>query len=182
VGSGRRSFTGSKGKRRAAFAPGTPWGRAFSFDGKGYFRPAVTLRHSIIDDRFTLSAWDLFRIPRPTAASSPACRTRPGGRGYGVLLNNGKVHVHLTSNYDDDAIRIETEETLLPKRWYHIAVTYHGLENGGGSTGFTSMARRRKEKVLLDTLYRPFRNAGRTFPGTLARGRRRWSPQALSRD
>ena len=29
-------------------------------------------------------------------------------------LNNGKVHVHLTSIYADDAIRMETEETLEP--------------------------------------------------------------------
>ena len=35
---------------------------------------------------------------------------KPQGKGYGVYLNQGKVHVHLTSNYDDDAIRLETEE------------------------------------------------------------------------
>ena len=37
---------------------------------------------------------------------------KPQGKGYGVHLNKGKVHVNLTSNYDDDAIRLETEETL----------------------------------------------------------------------
>ena len=93
----------------------------------------------------------------------------PRGRGYGVLLNHGKVHVHLTSNYDDDAIRIETEETLSPKRWYHIAVTYTGSKMAEGVRVYVD-GKAAKVKVLLDTLYRPFRNAGRRFPEPLRVG------------
>ena len=85
------------------------------------------------------------------------------------MLNQGKVHVHLTSNYDDDAIRLETEETLAPKRWHHIAVTYTGSQMAEGVRVYVD-GKAAKVKVLLDTLYRPFRNAGRRFPEPLRIG------------
>ena len=87
-------------------------GRAFSFDGKGYFDAGDAAAFDI-DDRFTLSAW-VYSDSAPDGSILTRMQDTPRGRGYGVLLNKGKVHVHLTSNYDDDAIRIETEETLSP--------------------------------------------------------------------
>ena len=81
-------------------------GRAFSFDGKGYFNAGDAAAFDI-DDRFTLSAWIYCRF-RPDGSILTKMADSPQGRGYGVLLDNGKVHVHLTSNYDDDAIRLET--------------------------------------------------------------------------
>ena len=50
----------------------------------------------------------------------------PHGKGFGLHLDHGKVHVNLTSVWVDDAIRVETEETLAAKRWYHLTVTYDG--------------------------------------------------------
>jgi hypothetical protein len=150
----------------AAFAPGRV-GRAFSFDGKGYFNGGDAAAFDI-DDRFTLSAW-VYSDSAPDGSILTRMQDSPRGRGYGILLNKGKVHVHFTSNYDDDAIRIESEETLSPKRWYHIAVTYTGSKMAEGVQVFID-GRPAKGKVLLDTLYRPFRNAGRRFPEPLRVG------------
>jgi len=50
----------------------------------------------------------------------------PKGKGFGVHLDQGKVHVNFTSVWADDAIRMETERVLEPKTWHHIAVTYSG--------------------------------------------------------
>ena len=150
----------------AAFAPGRV-GRAFSFDGKGYFDAGDAAAFDI-EDRFTLSAW-VYSDAAPDGSILTRMPDTPKGRGYGVLLNNGKVHVHLTSNYDDDAIRLETEETLSPKRWYHIAVTYTGSRMAEGVRVYID-GKPAKVKVLLDTLYRPFRNAGRRFPEPLRIG------------
>ena len=150
----------------AAFAPGRV-GRAFSFDGKGYFDAGDAAAFDI-DDRFTLSAW-VYSDSTPDGSILTRMQDTPRGRGYGVLLNKGKVHVHFTSNYDDDAIRIETEETLSPKRWYHIAVTYTGSKMAEGVQVYID-GQPAKGKVLLDTLYRPFRNAGRRFPEPLRVG------------
>jgi hypothetical protein len=150
----------------ATFAPGRV-GRAFSFDGKGYFNDGDAAAFDI-DDRFTLSAW-IYSDSGQDGSILTRMQETPRGRGYGILLNNGKVHVHFTSNYDDDAIRIETEETLSPKRWYHIAVTYTGSKMAEGARVYVN-GKPTKVRVLLDTLYRPFRNAGRRFPEPLRVG------------
>jgi hypothetical protein len=150
----------------AAFAPGRV-GRAYSLNGQGFFNAANSASFDI-DDRFTLSAW-IYSDSTPDGSVITCMQDTPKGRGYGVLLNNGKVHVHLTSNYNDDAIRIETEETLSPKRWYHIAVTYTGSRMAEGVQVHID-GKPAKAQVLLDTLYRPFRNAGRRFTEPLRVG------------
>ena len=86
----------------------------------------------------------------------------PKGKGFGVHLDQGKVHVNVTSNWADDAIRVETERVLEPKAWHHIAVTYSGSRMAEGVRVYID-GRREETKVLLDTLYRPFRNAGKPF-------------------
>ncbi|MBI3473410.1 MAG: DUF1553 domain-containing protein, partial [Candidatus Solibacter usitatus] len=73
--------------------------------------------------------------------------------------DKGKVHAHLTSNWDDDALRLESEETLEAKRWYHLSTTYTGSRLAGGLRVYID-GRPAKVKVEQDTLYRPFRNAG----------------------
>jgi hypothetical protein len=135
-------------------------GRAGVFDGTAYVQvPDVGAFD--IDDRFTLSAW-INSQGTPDGSILSRMTDGPRGRGYGVHVVNGKVHVALTSNYDDDAIRLETEQTLEPDRWYHIAVTYTGSIMAEGVRVYID-GKPVATKVLLDTLYRPFRNAGRVF-------------------
>src|SRR4030095_9400775 len=54
------------------------------------------------------------------------------GRGYGLHLNQGKVSAQLTTDWTTDAIRLESEETLQPKRWYHLTLTYDGSRMAEG--------------------------------------------------
>ena len=142
-------------------------GRAFSLDGKGYFNAGDGGAFDI-DDRFTLSAW-VYPDTAPDGSILTRMQDTPKGRGYGVLLNKGKVHVHLTSNYDDDAIRMETEENAVAETWHHITVTYTGSSMAEGVQVYID-GKPAKMKVLLDTLYRPFRNAGRRFTEPLRVG------------
>ena len=114
-----------------------------------------------IDEPFTLSGW-VFAETTPQGAFLTRMSDSPRGRGYGVYLNQGRVHVHITSNYDDDAIRLETEEALAAGRWYHLTVTYTGSRTADGIVVRID-CRPAKVKVEIDTLYRPFRNAGRAF-------------------
>ena len=86
----------------------------------------------------------------------------PKGRGYGVHADAGKIHVNITNNYADDAIRLETEQTLEPKRWYNVTVTYSGSRLAEGLTVMID-GKPAPVKVLLDSLYRPFNNAGKAF-------------------
>jgi hypothetical protein len=135
-------------------------GRAYSLDGKDYFNAPDAAQFDI-DDRFTLSAW-VYSDAMPNGSVLTHMTDTPRGRGYGLAVNNGKVHVHLTSNYNDDAIRLETVDALAPKRWYHVAVIYTGSIMAEGVRVYID-GKPAGVKVLLDTLYRPFRNAGRRF-------------------
>jgi hypothetical protein len=86
----------------------------------------------------------------------------PTGKGYGLHLNNGHVHVNITSVWADDAIRVESEEALSAGEWHHIAATVDGsrLASGVVVNIDGKPARLRIENA---TLYRPLRNAGKEF-------------------
>ncbi len=86
----------------------------------------------------------------------------PHGKGYGVYLRDGHVHVHLTSNYVNDAIRVDTVRTLEANRVYNIAVTYDGSVAASGIKVYVD-GQLEPVKVSEDTLYRPFGNAGANF-------------------
>jgi hypothetical protein len=149
-----------------AFAPGRV-GRAFAVDGKSYFRAPDAAAFDI-EDRFTLSTW-INPDSEPEGSILTRMQDTLRGRGYGMALNQGKVLVHLTSNYDDDAIRIETQETLSSQKWHHIVVTYTGSRMAEGVRVYLD-GKPAKTNVLLDTLYRPFGNAGRRFAEPLRIG------------
>ena len=106
------------------------------------------------DDRFTL-----------------ACRVAPGeldgtilsrrgedpqAEGYAVHLVRGKVQVHLTKRWLDDALRIETESTLEPEVSHHVAVTYDGTRLAAGTRVYVDGVEA-KTRVLLDELNQSFR-------------------------
>jgi mono/diheme cytochrome c family protein len=144
-----------------------------SFDGKSFLEKPGAADFDI-EDRFTLSA----RVyPDETVDGSILSRMvdTPKGRGFGVHLDHGKVYVSMTSNWDDDAIRLETEQSLDPKQWHQITVTYSGSRMAEGIHVYID-GRRAPTKVLLDMLYRPFHNAGRPFkePFRIGTG---WGPE-----
>ena len=114
-----------------------------------------------IEDRFSLAAW-IYSDTVPDGSIVTKMADQPKGKGYGVHINHGKVYVNLTSNWVDDAIRLETETTLEAKRRYHIAVTYSGSRMAEGVHVYID-GKPAKVKVELDSLYRPFGNAGFKF-------------------
>jgi hypothetical protein len=142
------------------------FGKAAAFDGSRVIEAAEKGAFDI-DDRFTLSAW--VNADAANGAILTRMIDRPRGKGYGVYLKDGAVHVHLTSNYDDDAIRIDTERKLEPGSWRHIAVTYDGSRVAAGVNVFVD-GEPAKTTVSIDTLYRPFRNAGARYKEPLRIG------------
>src|SRR5260370_28604989 len=84
------------------------------------------------------------------------------GKGFGIYAEQGKLHVNITSNYADDAIRLETDEKLTAGRWHHVVITETGSKVADGIQVYLD-GKPLKVKVLLDTLYRPFRNAGAKY-------------------
>ena len=130
------------------------------FDGKMFVNRGAVAKFDI-ENPFSLSAW-IYADETPDGSVMSRMADNPKGKGFGVHLDHGKVHVNVTSNWADDAIRVETERVLEPKTWHHIAVTYSGWRMAEGVHVYVD-GHPEKTKVLLDTLYRPFRNAGKTF-------------------
>ncbi|MBI1898565.1 MAG: DUF1553 domain-containing protein, partial [Acidobacteria bacterium] len=87
---------------------------------------------------------------------------KPKAKGFGLHVNQGKVHVHLTNVWTTDAIRIETEEKLEAKQWHHLVFAYDGSRMAEGVHVFID-GKPAKLEVQNNTLYRPFRNAGSKF-------------------
>jgi hypothetical protein len=157
----------------AGLAASFDFGRAKVFDGKEVVDGGDQAGFDI-EDRFTVAA----RIHADETPDGPVVTRMsdgPKGRGYGLHVNRGRVHVHLTSVWADDAIRMESEETLSPGRWHHLAFTYTGSRMAEGVRVYLN-GKPLKMRVELDTLYRPFRNAGKRFTDPLRVGGG-WGPE-----
>ena len=148
-------------------------GRAASFDGKGFLDTGIQTKLDI-DDPFTLTAW-IYPNGAPDGSVVSEMLDSPQGRGFGLHVNHGKVHANLTNVWVDDAIRVESEETLAAGRWYHLAVTYDGSKVGDHVHLYIDGSPA-KTKLLMNTLYRPYRNAGNEFnvPIRIGAG---WGPE-----
>ncbi|MFO0953328.1 MAG: DUF1553 domain-containing protein [Isosphaeraceae bacterium] len=98
---------------------------------------------------------------KPEADTGPiVSRMTPTDRadGYAVVLEGGKIQVHLTKRWLDDALRVETEQPVLkPGEWRHVAVTYDGTRLASGVQVFID-GRAVPMKVLLDELNQTFEN------------------------
>jgi hypothetical protein len=135
-------------------------GRDHVFDGKEFIE-AGNIADFDIEDRFTLAAW-VFSDETADGPIATRMMEGPKGKGFGLHVNQGKVHVHVTSQWDSDGIRMDSEESLQPNRWYHVAFTYDGSRLAQGVTVYVN-GKPVPMTVKNDTLYRPFRNAGSKY-------------------
>lgn len=114
-----------------------------------------------IADPFTISAW-VFAAEKADGSIASRMVDNPTGKGYGIHLNKGHVHFNLTSVWADDAIRVESEETVTAGEWHHIAVTVDGSRLASG-VAVTIDGKAAHLGIENATLYRPLRNAGVVF-------------------
>jgi mono/diheme cytochrome c family protein len=104
-------------------------------------------------DKFTVAAW-----VRPEAAGGTILsRMTDTDRadGYSVAIENGKVHVRLVKRWLDDAIRVETVESLAPKTWQHVCFSYDGSRVADGIRVYVD-GKPAALKVNLDDLNQNF--------------------------
>ncbi len=117
-----------------------------------------------IRDRWTLAA----RVDGRNGPVISKMVNTARGKGFGIYLREGRIHVHITSNFADDAIRLDTVQPLEPGA-HHIAVTYDGTVASSGIRVLVD-GKVREFKATQDTLYRPFVNAGGIFKEPLRIG------------
>jgi hypothetical protein len=135
------------------------FGKAGRFDGKS----AATFGGAApfdITDHFTLAAW--IKPESVTGAVVSRMLDRERGKGFGIYLRDGRIHFHITNNFADDAIRVDTGKVIEPGRWTHVAATYDGSVQAAGVKLYVD-GKPVEFQVEQDTLYRPFRNAGAVF-------------------
>ncbi|MEP7365794.1 MAG: DUF1553 domain-containing protein [Acidobacteriota bacterium] len=114
-----------------------------------------------IDDRFSVSA----RISGdavPNGAVWSRTDNSPRGRGFGLYAKQGKLLVYFISDWDDDAIRMSSKTALAAGREYTVLVTYGGSRMAEGIHVYVDGVEIPMD-VKLDSLYRPFGNAGKGF-------------------
>lgn len=150
------------------FVPGRI-GKAVKLDGTTYLDAGFQAANFDIEDRFTMALWlQSDQVPDGTLLSRANDKVR--GRGFGLEARAGRIHVHFTSDYDDDAIRMTTVEPVLKAgAWQHVAIRYSGSRMAEGVQVFVD-GKPVKFQVELDNLYRPFDNGGKEFPEPLRIG------------
>ncbi|HKD08844.1 MAG TPA: DUF1553 domain-containing protein [Bryobacteraceae bacterium] len=114
-----------------------------------------------ISDPFTISAW-VYSDSTPDGSVASRMVDNPKGKGYGLHLNKGHVHVNITSVWADDAIRVESEEALSAGQWHHIVATVDGSRLASG-VAVAIDGKPAQLRIENATLYRPLRNAGKEF-------------------
>ncbi|WP_395747659.1 DUF1553 domain-containing protein [Prosthecobacter sp.] len=129
------------------------------FDGKRYINCGDQGAFGFFD-KFTLAAWVNPRGPdgailsRMSEADDDSAFASDQD-GYRVFLKDGRVQVHLTKRWLDDALRVETAAALNKNEWQHVAVVYDGSRVAAGVKIYVN-GRRQEQRVLLDQLNQTF--------------------------
>ncbi|MFN7937638.1 MAG: DUF1553 domain-containing protein [Bryobacteraceae bacterium] len=134
-------------------------GKAVAFDGKTSLDMSGYGQYDV-DTRFSIAAW--VKPDCTTCSVLSRMNDSPRGKGYGIHIQDGKLFITMTSAWETDATKYETEETVKPGQWFHLALTYDGSKMAAGHTLYVN-GKPAKVKVLQDNLYRPFRNAGAKY-------------------
>ena len=118
-----------RGKDATVWVDG-PRDKAIRFEGKaGAF---VEVEHGpSLDrtDRFSYGGWIK---QRGDGACLSKMDDRNGYRGYDLLIDQGKVEVHLVHSWPADALKVATKEPLPRDVWTHVFVTHDGSGKAAG--------------------------------------------------
>jgi len=81
-------------------------------------------------DRFTLAA--RVTATEPNGSIFSRMKDQQEGPGYQFILKDGKLQVNLVLRWLDDAIRVETRDSLELNRPHHVAMTWDGSRYADG--------------------------------------------------
>ena len=129
-------------------------GGAGLFDGQTHIAAGETGAFEA-DRPFSISVWVY-----PTSGEASTILSKmdeaDAFRGYDLILEQGKVAVHVVHHWPDRAFKVITNEPITLDHWHHLAVTYDGSRR---STGM---------RVFVDGVARPITaTTDNTVDGTL---------------
>lgn len=134
------------------FAPG-PVGQALQGDGKVFYQ-AGTVAGFGFYDAFTAGCWIQPGDLRGGTIVSKMVDTSEG-TGWSLNLIKGKLQVHLTLRWLDDALRVEASDPLVADKWQHVMFTYDGSRSASGVTILVD-GKAVPTRILLDELNQNF--------------------------
>jgi hypothetical protein len=126
--------------------------RAASFDGKRYI-DAGNLAPFGFYSKFSASAW--IKPSSPDGAIVTRSIDVDEQSGWGVYLRQGKVQVNLVTRWLDDCLRVETEQSIEPDRWHHVAVSYDASRVADGVKVYIN-GEAAKLRYIVDDLNQSF--------------------------
>ncbi len=114
---------------KAKWTPGKIGG-ALDFDGNTFVE--ITQVPTFDSDApFSIALWSY-----PTSKDGIALLSKMDDanayRGYDVLLESGKIAVHVVHHWPDNAIKILTKKAIALNNWHHVVVTYDGSRKAAG--------------------------------------------------
>jgi hypothetical protein len=112
------------------FQPGRS-GQALAFDGNTHadLGDLAALERS---DKFTWSAWVFCKAGGALAVLS-RMDDASAFRGYDLLIEDGRIAVHLVNHWPDNAVKVQTKAPAVPQnKWVHVAVTSDGSGKAAG--------------------------------------------------
>jgi hypothetical protein len=104
---------------------------ALEFDGKALIDAGDIGRFGFLD-KFTIAAWVCPDGSGGTVVSRMTDTDRADG--YSLAIEDGKVHIRLVKRWLDDAIRVESAETLTTGKWHHVCFSYDASRLASGIT------------------------------------------------
>ena len=133
-------------------------GGAGLFDGQTHIAAGETGAFEA-DRPFSISVW-----VHPTSGEASTVLSKmdeaDAFRGYDLILEQGKVAVHVVHHWPERAFKVITNEPLSLDHWHHLAVTYDGSRRSSGM------------RVNVDGVARPITaTTDNTVDGTLVTSR-----------
>jgi cytochrome c553 len=104
----------------------------FQFDGNARIEVA-DLGDFEADQPFTLAAWFFATSTEPGAILSKMDDASQN-IGYDVILEQSRMAVHFSSRWPESGFKLITKATIPQNEWHHVAVTFSGSKEPGGTT------------------------------------------------
>lgn len=152
AGSGRHLPSARLEGATSQFVP-APVGRGLQLDGATFVNAGDVAKFGFFE-AFSLAAWI-----RPAGPNAGTVVSRmidsDDGEGYSLSLEGGRLHFNLINRWLDDAIRVETRDSIDGAGWHHVVATYDGSRQAKGLRIFVD-GRPQPIRVDLDELYQTF--------------------------
>jgi hypothetical protein len=157
----------------AKWGPGKR-GNAFQGDGQSYVEAA---EWGAVErtEPFSFAAW-IHRTTDSAVAVLSKMHDSAAFRGYDVMVESGRVAVHMIHHWPDNGLKVITRASLPKGEWHHLVIAYDGSSRAAGVRIYFDGKLQELEVThdhLRDTIAtdRPFhvgrRGEGNAFQGLL---------------